>query len=120
MLALVVGPSTARGGERPSIRSQSIPKKPASEFKLRDEDSNDGSLQVLTGTSDDDNEDEEDKYITNAIIGIPTPRKFPTKVLSEEEQRIWSAVSCPSSLADVLQRNYEVAKAKTKVTMDAF
>lgn len=90
LLAPVAESSTARGGEGPSRRNQSILWKLVSEFRLRDEDYDD-SLQVLTGSpndGDDDDDDDQYKYITNAIVGIPAPRKFPAKVLSEEEQRI--------------------------------
>ena len=56
----------------------------------------------------------------NVVIGIPTPRRFPAKVLTKEKQRIWSAVSWPSSLPDVLQRGIQIAKAKTFLTAQAF
>lgn len=38
--------------------------------------------------------------------------------MTEEEQRIWSAVSWPSTLPDVLRRSIKMAKAKTKLTVD--
>lgn len=40
--------------------------------------------------------------------------------MTVEEQRIWSAVSWPSSLPDVLQRIIKMAKAKTFLTVQAF
>ncbi|CAH1446997.1 unnamed protein product [Lactuca virosa] len=87
MLAPVVRPTGARGGE---------------------------------GNDDDGSGEDEIEYVTNAVIGIPAPKKFPAKVLSEEEQRIWSAVSWPSTLPDVFQRSVQMAKAETKLTVDAF
>ena len=119
LLALVARPSDARGGEGPSKRDQSISWKSASEFKLRDE-SNDDYVQVIPTATPSDCDDEDVKYITNIVVGIKAPQKFPTKVLSEEEKRIWFVVSWPSSLADVLQRICEMANAKTKLSVEPF
>ena len=69
---------------------------------------------------DDEEDEEEVEYITNVVLGIQAPQKFPAKVLSEEEKRIWSAVTWPSSLAEVLHQRREMAKVKTKLTIDAF
>lgn len=119
MLALVVGPSIARGGEVPS--SISLPQKPVLEFRLWDE-SSDKSLQTLLGSPYDDDDDlrDEDVYVKKGVLGLQNRRKYPTKVLTEEEKRIWSAVSWPSTLDDVLHRSIEMAMVKIKLTVDAF
>lgn len=107
MLSSAARQSDGRGGDGPRRWNQSIPWKPTSEFKLQDEEEyDDESVQIFPTITP--LIDEDDKYITNAIIGIQAPRKFSDKILSEEEQRIWYVVSWPSSLADVLWRSHEV------------
>lgn len=99
LLARVVGSSVVRGGEGPN--SQNRPLKQVSEFQLWDEDSDD-SLQFPSVSLHDDDDDDKDKYIRNAIIGIPKVKQFPSKTFSENEQQIWLAVSWPSTLANTL------------------
>ena len=115
LVALTARASVARGGEGSSSRMQ--PWKPALEFTLRD-DGLDDDVQLLTGSpyaaGDDDDSDDNDVYVKNGVVGLQAPRKFLTKAMMEKEQRLWSAVSWPSTLADVLQRTIEEAKAKTK------
>lgn len=65
------------------------------------------------GIPSDDDVNEEVDYIINVVIGIQAPRKLPTKVLSEKERRIWSAVTWPSSMVAVLRRSRELARVKT-------
>ena len=91
MLAPISSPSVARGGEGPSSRTQ--PRKPASEFLLRD-GSSDDNVQVLTGSyyAVDGDSSDEDMFLKNGVLGLQASREFPTKVMTEEEQRIWSAV----------------------------
>lgn len=91
------------------------------EFTLQDE-SDDDVLQVesMNPPTKDDDEEEDDDLITNAIVRLQAPQKYPTKVLPEEERRIWSAITWPSSLVDVLQRSHEMDKIKTKLTVDGF
>ena len=73
---------------------------------------------VLTGTPDDD--DDEDLYILNVVIGIEATKKFPSKTLLKNERRNSSTVSWPSFLPDVLKRSRDLAKPKTKLTVDSF
>lgn len=54
------------------------------------------------------------------MVGTQAPRKYLAKVLSEEVRRIWSIVTWPSSLTDVIQRSCEMAKVKKKLTINAF
>lgn len=65
-----------------------------------------------------DKEDED--QIKNVVVGLQVYREYPGKALSKEEKWIWFVVSCPSSLAYVLQRSLEMAKLKTKLTIDTF
>lgn len=120
LLASVAQPSDARGGKGPSNNDHSISWKPSSEFKLGDESDDEYVQIVFTSTLSDDDDAEDDKYFANAVIGIQALRKFPAKILSEEEQMIWSAVSWPSCLADVLKLSREMAKAKNELTIEAF
>ena len=69
---------------------------------------------------DDEGDEEDNDHIKIDVIGLPASKEYLAKVLQEEENRIWSDVSWPSSFADVLQRSCEMAKLKTKLTGDAF
>ena len=84
MLAPVRRFPDARGGEGPSQ-----PWKPASEFTLRDEEFNsDDEVQVVSrilGNSSEDEEDgEEEKYVTKGVLGLEDPKKLFPKALTEE------------------------------------
>ena len=118
-LAPVSRSTDARGGEGPSKIW-----KLASEFTLRYEDENFGDevqvLSELLGNDDNENDEEDVEYVTNADIEIPAPKKFIAKVRMEEDERIWSTVSWPSTLSNVLQRSIQTAKAKIKLMVDAF
>ena len=45
---------------------------------------------------------------------------FHAKVLTDEEQIIWSTISWPCTVAKVLHKSIEMAKVKSKLTTDAF
>ena len=87
LLAPVPKATDARGEEGPSQ-----PWKPASVFQLRDEDFNSGDeVQVvygILGNNSDDDEDncDEEKYVTNEVLAIGAPRKLFPKEMTEEEK----------------------------------
>lgn len=58
--------------------------------------------------------------LKNVVVGLQASREYPVKVLSEKEKRIWSVVSWPSSMEDVLQRSCEMEKINTKLIVYAF
>ena len=120
MLASVRRFPDARGGKGPSR-----PWKPAWEFTLWDEDLNfDDEVQVVSGllgnSSDDEEDSEEEKYVTKGVLGLEVLKKLLLKALTEEEKRIWSATSWPSFLPDVLQRAIQMAKSKSFLAAQAF
>ena len=53
---------------------------------LRDENESSDELQVLSSSphGTDDKDDDEDTYVTNAVVGLQAPKKLLTKVLTEE------------------------------------
>lgn len=112
-----VGSSDTRWGEGPSKKGDTISLKPSLEFSIQDE--SDDEVQVLFISIPSEG-DEDVEYISNVVVGIQAPRKFPAKTLSEEERRIWSTITWASSLGDVLERSRELERVKTKLTIDAF
>ena len=75
---------------------------------------------LLGNSSLDDEDSDEDKYVTNGVLGVEAPKKIFPKVLSEKEKRIWSAISWPTSLTDAFQKVVQMAKAKSLLTAQAF
>ena len=120
LLAPVPKATDARGGEGSSEPGLIQPWKLASVFQFRHEDlSSDDEVQVFYGlgnNSDDDEDNDEEKYVTKGFMAIGAPRKIFPKQMTEEEKRIWPAVSWPSSLPYVLQRGIQIAKAKSFLT----
>lgn len=70
-------------------------------------------------TFEDESVDEDDLE-KDVILGIQAMKKPPTRVISNVEKMKWSSVSWPSSLFDAVNRIRDIAKAKTKVTIDSF
>ena len=92
ILAPILRAPNARGGEGPSK-----PWKPTLEFKLWDEDlDSDDEVKIvsgLLGNSSAEEDSDEDKYVTNGVLGLEASKKLFPKVLSKEEKRIWSVIS---------------------------
>lgn len=59
-------------------------------------------------------------FVTNGVLGLQALRKFPAMVFMEEEQQIWSAISWPSTLAEVLNKSIEMDKAERELIVVAF
>ena len=47
----------------------------------------------LLGNSSAEEDSDEDKYVTNGVLGLEASKKLFPKVLSKEEKRIWSVIS---------------------------
>lgn len=56
------------------------------------------------------------------VLALPFRRERLSfdRIIPDEERHKWSTVSWPSNLADAFKRSMEMAKLKTKLTIDAF
>lgn len=65
---------------------RSQPWKTASDYQLWDEEENfDDEVLILFELPGKDDDGEEVEYVTKAVLGLEASKKFPAKVMTEEE-----------------------------------
>lgn len=102
-------------------RQRRIQWKPVSEFTLRDDSSEEDLIKVEScGHRKSGEEEEEENLIEDVVLGLQAIREKPVKVLLDAERLKWLSVTWPSTLAKTFKRCRDMAKIKTKLTIDAF
>ena len=88
-------------------------------------DSEEEDVQIISrflGITEGSKDDKE--YISDeapkVVLGLQAPKMTIPKVITEEQKRISSAVSWPSSLPEVFEQTVKMAKAKSFLTTQPF